>query len=161
MTPPEDRDLAALRDFLAERDIACPACRYNLRGLTSPNCPECNQPLELRVSIVEPASGAFIATVVGLAVGAGAALLLIVTVAFVSVMEGPPPDGVFVALFFIYPACVVLVLGTSMARMVSRKGRRRFAFASRAQRRSQAIAAWVISMAAFFLWLILVYANAR
>ncbi len=30
-----------LRDFLAGRDVPCPACGYNLRGLAAPVCPEC------------------------------------------------------------------------------------------------------------------------
>lgn len=31
----------ALRDFVAVRDVPCPNCGYNLRGLTSGACPEC------------------------------------------------------------------------------------------------------------------------
>jgi hypothetical protein len=31
----------ALRAFLAERDVACPGCGYNLRNLTKNVCPEC------------------------------------------------------------------------------------------------------------------------
>lgn len=157
MTPPEERDLVALRDFLAERDFPCPACKYNLRGLTSTNCPECNQPLELRVSLVEGASGAFIAAIVGLAVGAGAALLLFLACVFFSVLEAPPPDAILLLLLFVYPLGVALVLGTSLARIVSRGGRRKFASRSPAQRRSQAVASWIVSLAAFFFWLIVVY----
>ncbi len=29
--------------FLATRDLACPGCGYNLRGLATPRCPECGR----------------------------------------------------------------------------------------------------------------------
>jgi len=38
----------ALREFLAERDAACPRCEYNLRGMVGTACPECG--LELSVA---------------------------------------------------------------------------------------------------------------
>src|SRR5436309_2556110 len=37
----EAQDAQALIDFLRDRDVACPLCRYNLRGLTSARCREC------------------------------------------------------------------------------------------------------------------------
>jgi hypothetical protein len=40
-TSPPDRDAVELRAFLADRDVACPGCGYNLRGLTTGECPEC------------------------------------------------------------------------------------------------------------------------
>lgn len=54
---PLDRDARLLRDFLAERDVACPACRSNLRGLTASACPECGSPLRLSVSATGPRLG--------------------------------------------------------------------------------------------------------
>ena len=36
-----------LPTFLAHRDEPCPSCAYNLRGCTSPNCPECGRELRL------------------------------------------------------------------------------------------------------------------
>lgn len=39
---PLDDDLdPALAEVLAERGVACPGCGYNLRGLSTPDCPEC------------------------------------------------------------------------------------------------------------------------
>jgi hypothetical protein len=32
--------------LLAERDVACPGCRYNLRGITARACPECGRELD-------------------------------------------------------------------------------------------------------------------
>ncbi len=33
--------LRRVREYLATRDVPCPMCRYNLRGLEDPTCPEC------------------------------------------------------------------------------------------------------------------------
>src|SRR4051812_44872831 len=60
-----------LRTYLADIDAPCPSCDYNLRGLTSDTCPECNQRLTLRVGLAEPRQRAFIGALVGLAMGAG------------------------------------------------------------------------------------------
>jgi hypothetical protein len=43
--PATEADL--LCRYLAEHDAPCPVCRYNLRGCTSPTCPECGEPLAL------------------------------------------------------------------------------------------------------------------
>ncbi|MFG0260657.1 MAG: hypothetical protein ACF8LK_09935 [Phycisphaerales bacterium JB041] len=40
-SPRDNRFVAA--DYLAERDIACHACGYNLRGCREPQCPECGE----------------------------------------------------------------------------------------------------------------------
>jgi hypothetical protein len=44
---PSDTDL--LRAYLADRDAACPRCRYNLRGVQESTCPECGGPVALGI----------------------------------------------------------------------------------------------------------------
>lgn len=66
-----------LTQFLSDRDLPCPGCGYNLRNLTSANCPECNQSLELAVRLTEPKQGWLIAGLVGLSAGAGLTGLLL------------------------------------------------------------------------------------
>lgn len=39
-----------LRDFLADRDVHCPHCRYNLRGCDLRSCPECGGRLDLTLA---------------------------------------------------------------------------------------------------------------
>jgi hypothetical protein len=39
--PPAER----LARYLADRDVACPRCTYNLRGLRAQSCPECGEAL--------------------------------------------------------------------------------------------------------------------
>ena len=38
-----------LSHFLAENDVPCPHCGYNLRGLTASVCPECKHDLQLKI----------------------------------------------------------------------------------------------------------------
>lgn len=43
-----------LREWLKDRDAACPECRYNLRGLTHPRCPECGLQITHELLRVKP-----------------------------------------------------------------------------------------------------------
>jgi len=45
----ERGDAEALREFLAERDVACPGCGYSLRGVEQASCPECGEGLALEI----------------------------------------------------------------------------------------------------------------
>jgi hypothetical protein len=67
-----------LLEFLADRDVECPNCKYNLRSLTSRRCPECGEEMKLSVGLVEPKQAAFIAGIVGLSAGVGLCGLLLV-----------------------------------------------------------------------------------
>ena len=49
MNAPPAPDLI-LRDYLASLDVSCPGCRYNLRGITTGVCPECNRVLHLQLA---------------------------------------------------------------------------------------------------------------
>ena len=75
-SPPSSReqdsvDAQRLREWLADHDVECPLCKYNLRGLVEPRCPECGNGLTLGVSLVEPFLAAWIATVSALLPPAG------------------------------------------------------------------------------------------
>lgn len=91
-----------LHTYLAEQDVPCPGCAYNLRGLTGTRCPECNQELQLRVGLVEPRMAAFIAGLVGISVGFGFCTMLLVWVGYM--YWGRPnwraPMSDFYPLFF-------------------------------------------------------------
>lgn len=45
----ESEPNSVLRAFLADRDVPCPHCGYNLRGLQAGVCPECKHDLQLRL----------------------------------------------------------------------------------------------------------------
>lgn len=42
-------DADQLKAYLAGRDVPCPACGYNLRGVTTSACPECSAALTLEL----------------------------------------------------------------------------------------------------------------
>ncbi len=71
-----------LIDFLREHDAACPVCRYNLRGLTRPVCPECQHDLVLTVGAPRLRLGWLLAALpLGFFSGIAACFLCIPTVA--------------------------------------------------------------------------------
>ncbi len=57
--------------MLAARDIPCPVCAYNLRRITSANCPECGAQLDLRVASTDLKLGPWLVALFGLALPAG------------------------------------------------------------------------------------------
>lgn len=69
---------ALLLQYLRQTDVACPLCGYNLRGLTSPRCPECGNELRLSVGLREPVLRYWmmLATVVCASAGIGLFFLL-------------------------------------------------------------------------------------
>ncbi|MEO1535249.1 MAG: hypothetical protein AAFS11_06795 [Planctomycetota bacterium] len=40
-------DADQLRAYLADRDVPCPGCKYNLRDLVHVSCPECDAAIDL------------------------------------------------------------------------------------------------------------------
>ena len=60
-----------LRALLASRDVPCPLCAYNLRRITSANCPECGAQLDLRVASTDLKLGPWLVALFGLALPAG------------------------------------------------------------------------------------------
>jgi hypothetical protein len=71
-------DGAALRAFLGVRDVACPSCAYNLRGLSGATCPECGEALRLQVGLVEARLAGWVFGLVGLSIGVGFTGVLVV-----------------------------------------------------------------------------------
>lgn len=47
---PTPSEAESLRSFLADRDVPCPRCDYNLRGLIGSLCPECSGTVELAIN---------------------------------------------------------------------------------------------------------------
>ena len=54
--PPTDDEIPFITSYLAKRDVPCPACRQNLRGVQSNRCPECGYRLTLGRLIVDQRS---------------------------------------------------------------------------------------------------------
>ncbi len=88
----EPEDVADLLAFVGNRDVPCPSCGYDLRGLTRPVCPECRQELALSVGVYRPRFGWFLATIApGIFSGIAAGLLLVpLVLAWMWGGQGPP-----------------------------------------------------------------------
>ena len=71
----------ALLDYLRGRDVACPLCGYNLRGLTASRCPECGRELQLTVGLVEPRIGAWVTCLVAVTAAGGMGVMAILSIA--------------------------------------------------------------------------------
>src|SRR5947208_13149861 len=71
-SPAEER---MLLEYVADRDVACPSCMYNLRGLTTPRCPECGRELKLSVGLAQTYLRAYVLLLFAVFSGAGGGLL--------------------------------------------------------------------------------------
>lgn len=130
-----------LRDYLSDRDEPCPSCGYNLRGLTTDVCPECEEHVVLGVQLAEPKLKAFIATVLGLAVGGGFSAMLVgyvVVSEFVMGRGNLPPDFVQAVV----PGLVVC--GVPLVALLIK--RRAFCRLSGKARVGFAVLAWVLAL---------------
>lgn len=68
---------ALLRDYLADRDVGCPRCGYNLRNLQTDRCPECGDAIRLNLALVEPRQGAYLAMLAASCVATGGSALFL------------------------------------------------------------------------------------
>lgn len=137
--------------FLRERDVPCPACGYNLRNLTRPQCPECRKELVLAVGLRKPRFGWFLATITpGLFAGIAAPLLLIPLI-------GEMVLGGGVAPWFIW-ATDAFGWFSGLAALVIVRFRYPFLRQPQPTQRTWAAVAWGIHLAAFALLMVLIFA---
>lgn len=83
---------AMLLEFLRDRDVLCPRCGYNLRNLTRATCPECKEPLQLQVGLMDLPIIGLLVTLVPSYFAAVCALLITIAVmsnGFPGVPTGP------------------------------------------------------------------------
>lgn len=117
MDRPAEPGESMLRSYLADRDEPCPGCGYNLRGLMSVRCPECNQELQLRIGLVEPRMRLFLVAVIGASVGLGFNALLLFYIVWRVVADGHLRNFFFAYFLWhqlvgaaIHGACVLALL---------------------------------------------------
>jgi hypothetical protein len=112
-----------LISFVSNRDVECPGCGYNLRGLRAGVCPECQQELSLRVGLAEPKNRLWLTALIGAACGLGFNGLLTAYAVFVFVARRDTVPQDFVAIvviglvFFLVATLVMLRKGRSIRRL--------------------------------------------
>jgi hypothetical protein len=111
-----DADARALLDFLRDRDVTCPLCRYNLRALTTPRCPECGRELRLSVGLVEPRQGAWLTTQIATAAAAGIGFIAIISIMMHGWPEVRRNQWVFNISFAYYLTAIPLAAATFFLR---------------------------------------------
>jgi len=82
-------DEAVLLEYLKTHDALCPLCKYNLRNLTVPRCPECGRGLRLTVGMTEPYLLPWVLLTVFMAMAASVGVLFLA----ICILEGPPDFG--------------------------------------------------------------------
>lgn len=132
-----------LLDFLGENDAACPVCRYNLKGLTRPICPECRQDLILTVGVTRLRLGLLLfALAPGAFSGIAACFLAI------------PTTGIYLEDGKIaWPFVGAILFGWCSAAFAIMLARRRTWFLARSsgQQRLMAALVWFVHFAALVL----------
>ena len=117
--PADSADEARLlAGFLSTRDVKCPLCGYNLRGLTSGRCPECGEALRLQVGGATRYTHCYIALLAACCLGLGASGLILAA-ALIHATRVWWNDSVVWLL-------VVLFLGSGGALLLGLTMRRRF-----------------------------------
>ena len=150
---PQRSKAELLEELLEGHDEPCPACGYNLRGLRTGACPECDSALELRVGLVHPRQAAFITGLVGASMGLGLSALLVLYAGLLVLRFGVPgaPDlWVFVG----YNGAAGLVQGAAVLAWI--KAQKRLRLAGPAFRWSLAAAGWGISLVNLFIFSVLI-----
>lgn len=146
---PSDRDAADLRAFLADRDVECPRCRYNLRGLTTSICPECRTWISLGLQAREPALGLLLFAAAGVLVLAIPSLLALIRLCFRILGKGSA-RGIDDANVFI--AVLMAAVGYTIPRlMLGNAGRAWFGRRSVTGRVALTILCWSGSVAIVYL----------
>ena len=142
-TAPTDAD-GLLLAFVADRDAPCPRCGYNVRNLTKPICPECEEPLLLKVGgRTYPVRWLLAAVAPGIFTGIMAGVM-----AVIFLIVGPP---LFVPLGLILTGSFFLVSAAVAVAIIIRN--RRFVRQPQPRQVMWAVLLWVIHLCAFFIFL--------
>lgn len=149
-----DAELLGLH--LAARDTPCPACGYNLRGINSPLCPECAQPLLLRVGLVRSSTAAYLTALMPPVAVGGAGLCLALCCLAVTAYKGQLPPRPEQTFLLWCPLGLGLALATWVFFLSNAKGRHWFRRLTRGRQRLVAAASCTVTMLAFLAWAVVV-----
>ena len=152
---PADNDQSEaelLKALLAERDIPCPVCGYNLRAIASTNCPECGAKLDLRVGSTDLKLGLWLVSVLAVALPLGACAIWVIMICAVMTIEGMWASDAVIATITL--AAAGILYGGGLAQLLVK--RRRFWKWSRMKQRVTALilgSASILVLASILTWL--------
>lgn len=112
----EDAELIAR--YVADRDVSCPVCSHNLRGVQSAKCPECGARLALHLGVRDADvryRSAWIVALLGIAVSLGAVAILAID-ATVSGRWGVSRQMPGYIELWIVTVCLSVALAVAIAR---------------------------------------------
>ena len=152
-TPDEIEMLLA---FVRDRDASCPNCGYNVRNLTKPICPECQEDLLLKVgSRVYPIRWLLITVAPGIFTGITSVIVAVLfAIALVNTtntnvslgsLKTIPLDAIVLSAFFALSAVTAIVIIIMHKRFIRQPQPRQILWA---------IWLWMIHLCAFFIFLI-------
>ncbi len=121
-----DSEAGALKVYLADRDVSCPGCGYNLRGLPEPVCPECRQELRINVGLSESRMAELVTCAAFLFAGTGAGAAVLVTIAAIIATHGDGPSGREAVVFIWLPLGCFVTCGVAAVSITRDRGRRWF-----------------------------------
>lgn len=143
----------ALRRFLAVRDVPCPGCDYNLRGLEGDRCPECGLGLRLPLEVPDPGVGWYVATIVPPA-GLAGFMLVVIAVSMLRYSR----DGVVEFVLAVALSSAVAVMSVSVAwRLCRRSGRAWFQGNSVETRVGLACVSWFMAVVSLVVFALIAY----
>jgi len=114
--PSAAEDEQLLLAYVAQRDVPCPVCKYNLRQLQSSRCPECGNQLKLSVGVVGNLSTNWIVALVASLLAAGIGLpfqiLALITAGLggLSEITREPEGFIFLMLVLYSLICIPVVI---------------------------------------------------
>lgn len=146
--PDRDPNLPILVAFLARNDAPCPACGYNLRGLTGDVCPECGQPFELRIGTPTLPTLEFMVFLAPMVIAALFALALVVLL-----FAQPPSSPTGPKMFHVFIASGGI---QSVLAYLSSQKRRDFYNAHSDLRIACIVLAWLLNAIIFAIFLLTV-----
>ena len=150
--PTEDRASAMLVTFLRERDVPCPCCGYNVRNLTKPVCPECEEPLVLKVGgRTYPVRWLLAAVAPGIFTGVTSGIMAVMFLIALIAGSVRPPSPFSVPLDVILTGSFFLVSAAVAGAIII--WNRRFVRQPQPRQVMWAVLLWVIHLCAFFIFL--------
>lgn len=146
---------AALIAYLHGRSSPCPQCAYDLRDIKTTQCPECGEPLILKVGSPRPRFGWFVVAIAPGCFSGVAACFVLIPIAMTIGRNLPPGQGapwpvIAADIFGFTSAASVLLIYRFRHRILAWSTRRQFWFAFLVW----SIHAMALALFALAMWLV-------